>query len=545
MQKKLVDYQHLASQMTVFRWDVLAVTVVIHLLALALPLALLHIYDRILPGKSYGTVAVLVAGVAAAVVLELMLRYGRTRLFVTFGARYEAKTITRMLNHLLEVDVAEVEKRGGSYVSETLRAVSQMRDFWSGQAGVSLYEVPFAVIYLLLIWHIGGWLVIFPLILFCCALPATLQINKGIEQSSEKVEAFDRERKDFAWSIFAGLLRIKSLGAEGRINQLYRSMNDNYMAAQAKLEGKLGFLRENNATISNLSTVLVVAFGAGMVMDGRLTTGALSACTMLAGRSIGPTMAGLGYFSQLARTAEAQAKIDELFALPLSPAFALTDTGPEAALRTFGDGRLCIDMPAWSKKQVVIEPGELVLLNTEESSDASKLLSKIAGLAQDEEITITIDGHRIAAYGHQAYRDSVMLVTRHLALVPGSILNNLTLYDPRYNEEAERYCELLGLQPYLNRLRHGILTEVGPATAEHLDEGVYQRIALIRALVRRPKILLLDHAASGMDIDGIKRFAALLQELRGATTVIMATYREPLQEVCTRSVQIGKRGELA
>ncbi len=545
MSTNALSYRKLATKMSVFRGDILSVTIVMHLLALALPLALLHIYDRILPGKSYGTAVMLVVGVALALSLELLLRYGRARLFVTIGARYEAETTMRALQHLFEADVAEVEKRGSSFVGDTMRAITQMRDFWSGQAGASLYELPFAVIYMLLIWYIGGWLVIFPLVLFACVLLVTLRINRGVERSSAAVEQCDRERKDFIWSVFAGLQRIKSVGAEGKVSQLYRGMNDRYMTAQAELEGTMGFLRENATTVANLSTVLVVAFGAGMVMSGDMTTGALSACTMLAGRSIGPTMAGLGYFSQLSRTIEAQSMIDELLELPLSPAFSVTDNADAKEVKEFSAGRLCLEMPLWLDQPACIEPGEIVLLETEDSAVASKLLSKIAGLAHDDQISITVDGHKIAAYGHQEYRDHVMLVTRHLALFPGSILNNVTLYDPRYNADAELYCEMLGLQPYLNRLRNGILTEVGPATAEHLDEGMYQRIALIRALIRRPKILLLDHAASGMDIDGIKRLAGLLKEQQGKTTVLMATYRELLQEACTRRLVIGNRRGLA
>ena len=134
-----------------------------------------------------------------------------------------------------------------------------------------------------------------------------------------------------------------------------------------------------------------------------------------------------------------------------------------------------------------------------------------------------------------------MLVTRQLALVPGSILNNLTLYDPRYNASVAEYSSALGLQSHIDKLRNGILTEVGPGTAEHLDEGIYQRIAIIRALLRQPRILLLDHAASGIDIDGIKRLAELLKSLQGKTTVLIATYKEPLIAACNRSILINSQ----
>ena len=124
----------------------------------------------------------------------------------------------------------------------------------------------------------------------------------------------------------------------------------------------------------------------------------------------------------------------------------------------------------------------------------------------------------------------------------GFSLNNLTLFDPRSNSEVKHYCELLGLQPYLDKLRHGVLTEVGGSAAEHLDEGIYQRIAIIRGLLRKPRILLLDHAASGLDLDGIKRLAEVLKSLQGQTTVLLVSHKEQLIESCTRQLAIGNRG---
>ncbi|MGN5139248.1 ABC transporter transmembrane domain-containing protein [Aeromonas sp. 164P] len=516
------------------RGDLLLVTAVIHVLALALPLALLHIYDRILPSQSYGTALVLVLSVGLAIVLEAFLRYGRVLLFARFAARYEAQTYLKALESLLQADVQAIERRGVPAIRDALSSIGQVRDFWSGQAGASLYETPFALLYLALIAYIGGWLVVVPLALFlCCALLAA-HWSRIIASLAVKVEESNWQRGDLAWHSLTGLTNIKSAGAEGRVAAIYRRLNAAYMQRSASLETLQGWVRENAQAISQLATVLVVALGAVEVVNGRLSTGGLAACTMLVGRAVGPVMASLGYWAQLARTGAAQAKVDDLFSSDF-----LVDTTPTPGVGVeLGAGELTLTAPGWFSGPVRIGAGEVVHVRSASATDASHLLSVVAGITRDERIHVLLDGQPVERLARADYARSVALVTRHPALVPGSILNNLTLFDPRCNAEVKHYCELLGLQPYLDRLRHGVLTEVGLGATEHLDEGIYQRIALIRGLLRKPRILLLDHAASGLDLDGIKRLAEVLKSLQGNTTVLLVSHKEALMASCTRQLVI-------
>ncbi len=520
------------------RADVAVVSLFIHFLSLSLPLALLQIYDRILPAHAYGTATFLVIGVGVAIVLEAVLRYGRSALFANIGARYEAQTTLAALDRLRHADVAAVERQGVAVVSDGLRAIGQVRDFWSGQAAAALYEAPFAVTYIALLAYIGGWLALIPLGLFATAALSAISLNRSIVRAAHAVEGCERQRHDFGWTAFAALRYLKAIGAEGAVGAHWRQINARFMAASSELETRNGWVRENGAALSQFSTVLVVAFGAIGVVSGHLTTGALAACSMLAGRSLGPALSSLGYWAQLARVGEAQGRVNDLLELPDAPTFVIERgaAGPEIV-----QGRLRIDAPSLFRQPITIAPGEVVHVDAADTAAASRLLAAIAGITSDPDIQVSLDDLDISEYNHVTYLDSVVYVPRQLALVPGSILNNLTLYDARYNERARRYCDLLGLQQYLDKLRHGVLTEVGPGTAEQLDEGICQRIAIIRALVRQPKILLLDHAASGIDLDGEKQLGELLQSFQGKTTVLISTYKAMLIGGCNRVLPLAVR----
>nr|WP_233710311.1 ABC transporter transmembrane domain-containing protein [Aestuariicella albida] len=516
------------------RKEVLLYCLAIHLLGLALPLALLQIYDRILPSQSFGTATLLISGVALAILLDALLRYGRVRYFASWSARYETKSLLDMFNRMLRTDVEELEKKGGERISEAVRSIAQVRDFASGQALLALYDLPFIAVYILLIAYVAGALALIPLALFVIALLLTLLIVKRALEEWREVETLGGERQSLLWSVAAGAPYFKSLGAEPQIGRRFSESNQRFLTANARSERYAAVVRENSALLGQLSTILIVCFGAHQVIEGQLTTGALAAATLLAGRSIGPAMGALTFLLRTGQVAEASDKVDSLLSLPdsngLNYGEGLDTLPPQPQLQLEGE---CLE----GGRQLV-DHGTCVLVEGRDPVSVSNLLLDVAGLTPERHVRISIDGQSRSAYTAHAYREAVAYVPRMTTLLPGSILNNLTLYDPRYNALAHDFAERLGLQPFLDNLRNGILTEVGPALAESLDEGIYQRIAIIRALVRKPKLLLLDHAAAGLDMDGQKRLAQILGSLQGETTVLLASRKPLLQSVCQQTIVV-------
>lgn len=534
-------FQKLTSQNSLYKpaqhRDVILVTFAIHVLALALPLSLLQVYDRILPNQSWGTTTYIVIGVASAILLEGLLRYGRARLLAALGARYEAEAIVSGFDHLLKADIEAVEKRGTADVQESFRAIGTARDLWSGNAMVALYEIPFVVIYLALIAYIGGPLVFIPAVLFLLALAATWYLKTAIEQRIAHTEVADRERRNFSWATFSGLPELKSRGAEAGASRHYSKLNNAYLASSVRQETLMAWVRENSAFISQLATVLVVLTGAIMVMGGSLTTGALAACTMLTGRAIAPIMGGLGYLTRLSQMRQAEEKVDSLLNLPM-----LENAGSGAQAKD-ANGALSIEAPGWLEKPLKMKAGEIVCLTSSDPARIAHLLAAVAGLHHSDEVKVTLGKTPAEAFDHQLLRELMLLVPRQVALVPGSILNNLTLYDPRLNEAVKEVGAELGLDLFVNRLSHGYLSDVGPVGANRLDKGIYRRIALIRALVRQPRYLLIETAALGLDIDGVKRLTGALQARTANTTILLSSSRQEIQDICDRVVEVSAGGE--
>lgn len=513
------------------RPEIFLASLVIHLLALAVPLSLLQIYDRILPSQSYGTTIALVIGVSIAIILEAILRYSRSVIFARMGAQYEAATVTAMASKLMTADVNEIEKRGTPWFNDALRAVSKVKDLRTGNAATALYEMPFILVYISLIAYVGGWLAVIPFALFCTAALLVLVLSRATVRAASDVEQADQQRRSLQWKLFSGIADIKASAAENTCSRHYQRACNQYMAANSRLEFLSTWLRENATLFGQLSTLLIVAFGALMVTQGQITTGVLAACTIMAGRSIGPGFAGLGYLARRAQAREASDKIDAVMALP--DASRCQQETPAVAL-----SRPNIHIANHEGQRLSITAGETVLLQASDPVRCAELLSMIAGLSHDAKYQIDINNQDIETIPPQNLRRTVSLVTRETGIVSGNILNNLTLFDPQYNQAAQALSDELGLTQFTDNLRNGLLTEVGPLAADSLSAGVTQRIALVRALVRSPKVLLLDNAGVDLDLNGAKRLAQLLQRLAGTVTIIMFSSRPELQAVCTRTIDM-------
>ncbi len=351
-----------------------AASVCAHLLALAVPLALLQTYDRILPNEAYSTTFVLAFGVSVAIVLEALLRYGRSVLFAYIGEVFESRVTLLELDHLMRANGKAVHAFGVPALSDGVRAVGQVRDFWSGNAAAALHELPFLVIYIVLIAYIGSWLALIPTVLAIVALIAALLVTRATKTTMRDFEAAEAERRDLAWGIFGGLVEVKAMAAEPMLTRRYRDVVARAMRANGRLEDQMSLIRENGALLSQISIIAVVTFGAFMVVAGDLTTGGLAACTLLAGRSIGPAMSAFAYLSRLGYRRGAERKIERVLSLPEAPLWRSNGD------RIFRGGEIEISGASLQAGPVTIPQGNVVHIDAIDPLATTALLEAVARL---------------------------------------------------------------------------------------------------------------------------------------------------------------------
>lgn len=515
---------------------VLAATLLVTALALALPVMLLQIYDRVLPNAATATLAVLAGTVVLAVLLEAVLRHVRGRILARVAARAEAQAHRAAMARLLNAPLSALEAHGNGYYTERLSAIGTLREAWSGPALQAMLDLPFALIYLLGMWYLAGPLVLVPLTLLAGVGLLAALTGRRVRRAAQDLALAEERRFNFLFDTLHGIRAVKILGAEPLLERRYERLQNGSARLRRTLGQATAAGQEGGLLLAQLATLSVAGFGCRMVLEGQLTVGGLGACTMLVGRTMQPLLGGIALWSRLQSLAESRRRLAEIGALPEArrpgcPALRVPEG--RVALRELRFRRQ--GQAGWLFNGLSLEarPGEIIGIAGANGSGRSALLRLVAGELRPDGGRVEIDGQDLAGVDLAPARSLVALVPPDPALVRGTLLQNLTLHQPRREAAALRLAGELGLDHVASTLPGGWHTPVGIA-ATPLPRGTAQRIGVVRALVEEPRVLLLDDISAQIDADGDARLARLLAGLRGRVTVLMVTHRRSTLEVADR-----------
>jgi ABC-type protease/lipase transport system fused ATPase/permease subunit len=441
----------MAMQPALHAW-LFSVSVGTNIAGLALPLALVHVYDRILPNAALGTALALFGAVALAILAEGVLRHVRGVGLARLAAREEHRlamaAASATLDGRLDADRAEA----------IFARIARAKEGLSGGLLASLYDLPFALIFIALVWALAGAAALVPIIaVLGFAAMAWLVAGPMTRSGAAMLQANDA-RAGLLRGLFRGTDAWRATAGHATPAGRLQEARAARAAATERQESAASILQEGTQIAGLAITIGVVAMGADMAMNGQLSSGGLGAATMLATRGGG---ALIGLCAALARSGTSRAS-----AMQVRDALA---HDPPAAIAP------------------PMAPGlHLVEAASPEAADAA--------LA--------------ARHG----RGAILVPARPLPLA-GSIMENLTLFDPSRQEAALALSRRLGLDAVVAKLGQGYATEIGFDGRAVLSPGATKRIALIAAILQRPALLLLERPAILLDQKGAEQLAALLREL--------------------------------
>lgn len=469
-------------------------SLLINCVALALPLTMLQVYDRILPNANIATLDLLVLGVGAAIVLEIFLRYQRESLAAGIAARFEHRGHVHSLTRLLRMPMADFEKDGGGSHLERLAAVDQLRDQVGGRSFIALVDFPFVFLYLAVILFLGQELVLVPLALAglftVIAVAQGLLLQKVVEKTSEQ----DERRQNFMIETLGGIHTVKALAAEAQMLRRFERLLENAIGGRRQVALRNASVQMMAALFSQVTTVLVVAGGALMVMDNRMTVGSLAACTMLAGRITPVIQGALGIWLRRQTLRVARRRVNSTFAIPeADPRPALPAATGAARLEVVGvshgtreDGRTLLRDISLS-----VAPGEAISIRGGNGSGKSLLLWLMTGQLTPDQGRVMLDGVDLSTVDPASLSRHVGYLSDQGELVRGTLLENLTLFDRERETAAMKVADELGLNDVAAYLSQGFEAKLGGRIADILPRGVVQRIAIARVLAMEPRVILV------------------------------------------------------
>lgn len=516
-------------------------SLLINVVALAMPLAMLQVYDRILPNANIATLDLLVLGVGIAIGVEIFLRHMRENLAAGIAARFEHRGHVQSLTRLLRMPMADFEKDSGGSHLERLTAVDQLRDQVGGRSFIALIDFPFVFVYLGLIFFLGQELVLVPLALAglfaAIALVQGLLLQKVVEETSLQ----DERRQNFMIETLGGIHTVKALAAEAPMLRRFERLLENAIGGRRHVALRNASVQMMAALFSQVTTVLVVAGGALLVMDGRMTTGSLAACTMLAGRITPVVQGGLSVWLRRQTLRVARRRVDSTFAIPdagTRPALPLVPGAARVELCGVSHGARNDGQPVLRDIDLTLEPGDSISIRGGNGSGKSLLLWLMTGQITPDYGAVAIDGTDLSTVDPASLHRHIGYLSDQGDLVQGTLLENLTLFDRDREAVAMKVAAELGLNDVAAYLSQGFEAKLGGRIADILPRGVVQRIAIARVLAQEPRLILFDDAAMLLDGSAENLLMDAIRRRKGTCTLVIVSHRPSTLKTADRHFEI-------
>ena len=528
--------------------ELLLASLMINLLSLVLPLVLLQIYDRVLRFAALSTLEWLLVGVFSAALLESALRLGRSYISGWIGARFEHLASCAAMEHLLTVPLSHFEQTAAGVHLERMNAIQILKEFYSGQAALVVLELPFAVLFLILVYHLAGPLVWAPILLLILFVLFAWYFQVRIYNKSQESSTTEEKRVDFMIETLNGIHSVKAFSMEAVMARRYERLLIE-SASNAQEIGLYGADSQNiGLFFSQLASVTVVTFGSILVINHQLTIGGLVACSMLSGRALQPLQMAVGIWAKFQSIRIARERLGLLFAQDEAAVAGKNSPEQQTAKTPEAKGGIVLQQVVFSTPDntpilnglsLNVASGEAVGIIGANGSGKTLLMELILGSVTPTSGTVWVDG----VAPTQQRPTTLTYLPQEGILFRGTILENLHTFREENSAAAIEAARRLGLEPFIDSLPKGYETPVDEGSNESIPRGIKQRIVIARALAVPPRFVLFDEANMAIDGNGDEQVRQVLLGLRGKATLIVVSHRPSLLRLADRVFEL-REGKL-
>lgn len=508
----------------------------INVLAFAVPVFILQVYDRVIAQAGLSTLQGLVVGMAVVIVFDFTMRQARAALLRESAAKLDAGIGGALFDKIMALPLRHLEARPAAYWQALFRDVDHIRTFMSGAAFVALADVPFAILGLILIGFVAPPVMIVVFI----AVPVFMLLAWRTGVVSTRHEVSERKSTNRRDNLLSDLINarttVKAVGGQGYLRRQWERRQADTIAENMD-RGAAAERYHNMGQSMNLITLVSIAsIGALGILDQTLTIGALVAANMIASRIIQPLNLMVLQYRSFSQCRQSVKRLDQVFHLPV--------TNQEAAVNLQRPkGRMVLEKVIFrynrEDQQNAIEgvsagfgPTGLHAVVGPNGSGKSTLLKLLRGLYTPLSGRITIDEGDLAQFSDKECLSWIGYVPQSTRLVAGPIKANLVMGgDDPSDEELVRATTLAGAHSDILALPGGYASPVGE-NGDSLPGGLRQRLAIARALVGNPPVLLMDEPTNDLDPEATQQLIMMLKKLAEDHTVIVSTHSMDLLEAC-------------
>ncbi len=520
--------------------DVLVASFLINVMGLATPFFILNVYDRVIPNSAFETLWVLAIGIAIVYFFSLLMQSLRGYFVDLAGQKASLNMSAELMEKTLGMKMSSRPESVGSY-SNKIQQFDSIRDFITSFSITALIDMPFVVLALLVIWYLAGPIVFIHIIAICFLLLYSIVIHRPLKTAIENTYQATSKKNAILVEGLNGLENLKMLGAENKVQKDWEdsiSLITRWGSRSRFLSTSVNHIA---SFVQNGTVVAVVIAGVYAISEGFLTQGGLIAIVILTRQAIAPMTQFVGLLARYHRARTAYQTLKKIMMVPV-------ERPPESTFlhRATLRGEIEFknvsfkypDQNAYALKDVSfsLKAGEHVGLIGSIGSGKSTLGKLLIGLYDPAEGMVTVDGTDTRQIDPNDLRYFIGCVPQDITLFRGSVRENIIMGHPDVDDEAIlRAAQLSGVSEIVKKHSAGFDMPVGEQ-GRSLSGGQRQTVALARAVLHDPPILILDEPSSSMDARTERRLCNNLKSILEGKTLLLVTHRASLLTLVDRVI---------
>jgi len=520
--------------------DVLYASLLINLFVLASPLFTMNVYDRVVPNNAIETLWVFAIGVSIVYIIDTFAKFTRTFLLESAAKKSDIIMSSIIFEKVLSLKMAHHPSSVGSF-SSNLKDFDNIRSFLTNATMAAVIDLPFAIIFLIVIAYIGGNIVLIPMFTMGLILAYAFFIKKPLRASIESTHEASAKKSSI---LIETLNNIETLKTLGTLNQVqYKWEESTGEIASKSLKSRL--LSASIPTITQLliqlNTVMIIVYGVYMIQDFELSMGGLIAIVILTGRTLAPMGQVAGLMTNYEDTKTSYETLNDIISQPSE-----RPDGKKFVQRPDFTGHIEFvdvtftypgaDIPALKNATFVIEPGEHIAIIGRIGSGKSTIQKLLLGLYEPDSGQILIDGIDINQIDPADLRKNISYVSQDIMLFRGTAKDNITFKATHASDGAMlKAAQISGAAEFIKKHPKGYEMPIGERGLG-LSGGQRQSIGIARAFLIDAPIMLMDEPSNAMDQITESRLLKNLDAALKNTTSILVTQKMTLLEIVERVI---------
>lgn len=516
--------------------------VFVNLFAIAGPLYIMNVYDRVLPNNAFETGWVLGIAVLVVYIFDLIIRTLRTYFIDLASRRADVILARKLMDHILDMKLLTHEGSINS-TANALREFDMLREFMTSATMVALVDLPFSILFIMVIWIIGGPIALMLLGILAIVIAASVLIQVPVKSLIFKAMKGSEIKHNLLLETLYNLETVKGVGGAGRLRKKYTDVvgESAYYSQKSKLWA--GFASNFTAFAQQSTSVFIVLIGMYLVADGELSVGGLIACVILSTRALAPVAQITGLISKYFHADMALRSLNKVMSGPVD-----RDPGRRYLSRLDLKGDFDLTNVSYSYPQsrqpvvqdinLKIRAGEKVGIVGKIGSGKSTLLKLMMHFYDADTGTIKLDETDLRQIDPADLRHNIAYVSQDPGLFRGTVRENIALANPQASDDVILGAsKLAGVHDFIAPSAQGYDSLVGD-NGEGFSGGQKQAIAMARAFVVDANILIADEPTNAMDMQSEASLINALKQHTSDKTFILVTHRHQMLQLVDRVILV-------